>query len=245
MELKLTDAFKNYSKQKLERIAQRIALDEKLVWKDGLKYIFDALINDPGLVPSQLGAKKDTLDKVIEKWIQRYSNGYQNRASQRNSNLPSTVPDPIIKKILENRFSFSKNQLQSIEDAHQLAMSVENIQELILEEFLSIKLKRSGWYCAWGETIRSVDFVNKNGDLLQVKNRSNSENSSSSSVRKNTKIKKWYRIEATEVKYRWNDLNHICGTNLSESDFVSYAHNVIKKNPNLLAITPQNTWNIS
>lgn len=245
MELKLTDAFKNSSKQELESIAKRIASQKNIDWNDGLKYIFDALINHPNLVNSQLGAKKDTVDDVIEKWVQKYSDGYENRASQRNSNLPSTVPDPIIKKILETRFSFSEDQLQSIEDAHQLAMSVENIQGLILEEFLSINLKSSGWYCAWGETIQSVDFVHKNGDLLQVKNRSNSENSSSSRVRKDTEIKKWYRIEATKVEYRWDDLNEICGTSLSESDFVSYAHSVIQNNPNLLAITAQNTWNQS
>jgi len=53
-----------------------------------------------------------------------------------------------------------------------------------------------GWHCAWGETIRSVDFCSEDGQLLQIKNRSNSENSSSSRVREGTNIIKWFRVNA-------------------------------------------------
>ena len=30
-------------------------------------------------------------------------------------------------------------------------------------------LKAYGWHCAWGETVKSVDFVHEDGRLLQIK----------------------------------------------------------------------------
>jgi transcriptional regulator with XRE-family HTH domain len=65
------------------------------------------------------------------------------------------------------------------------------------EEYLAEKLLPYGWYCCWGETMKSVDFCTQNGDLLQVKNRSNSENSSSNKIRQGTAIIKWHRINAS------------------------------------------------
>jgi len=122
-------------------------------------------------------------------------------------------------------------------------MSAENILGLMLEEYLSINLQKHGWHCAWGETVRSVDFVNEDGSLLQIKNRSNSENSSSSAVRDGTEIEKWYRIKADRIEYMWASLNKICGTkHLSENDFVVFAKTTIKKNPNCLAVEKENPW---
>jgi len=122
-------------------------------------------------------------------------------------------------------------------------MSAENILGLILEEYLSEKLQGDGWHCAWGETVKSVDFVHEDGRLLQIKNRSNSENSSSSTVRVGTEIEKWFRIKADRIEYMWEKLNDICGTTeLSEESFVIFVQKTISDNPKCLAIEPDNPW---
>ena len=124
-------------------------------------------------------------------------------------------------------------------------MSAENILGLLLEEYLSINLRPGGWHCAWGETIKSVDFVNEDGSLLQIKNRSNSENSSSSAIRNGTKIEKWYRIKADRIEYMWESLNLICNTtNLSEKAFVDYATSCVRKNPGCIVVEAENPWGL-
>jgi hypothetical protein len=79
--------------------------------------------------------------------------------------------------------------------------------------------------------------------LLQIKNRSNSENSSSSTVRVGTEIEKWFRIKADRIEYMWEKLNDICGTTeLSEESFVIFVQKTISDNPKCLAIEPDNPW---
>lgn len=122
-------------------------------------------------------------------------------------------------------------------------MSAENILGLILEEYLYVNLRQFGWHCAWGETVKSVDFIHESGRLLQIKNRSNSENSSSSAVRNGTEIEKWFRIRADTGQYMWAGLNNICGTtHLSEQEFSNFVRATISSNPDCLAIEPHNPW---
>ncbi len=187
---------------------------------------------------------KDDEEAVILKWVTKYKSGYDGRATKRVSNLPGTVADPIIEKIIGVRLTNLDTQdLKNITYAHRLSMSAENILGLILEEYLSDNLISSGWHCAWGETVKSVDFVHENGNLLQIKNRSNSENSSSSAIRKGTEIQKWFRIKADRVEYMWDSLNEICGTShLSEEAFTEFAVNCLTVNPSCLAVEKENTW---
>ena len=97
---------------------------------------------------------------------------------------------------------------------------------------------------SFSETVKSDDFVYEDGRLLQIKNRSNSENSSSSAVRNGTQIEKWFRIKARRVEYMWGALNDICGTSsLSEESFVSFVQTTLENNPACLAIEPENPWN--
>jgi hypothetical protein len=122
-------------------------------------------------------------------------------------------------------------------------MSAENILGLMLEEYLAVSLEFHGWHCAWGETVKSVDFVHEDGRLLQVKNRSNSENSSSSTVRNGTQIEKWFRIKADRIEYMWSSLNEICGTiELSEDSFVDFVQTTLKNNPACLSVEQENPW---
>jgi hypothetical protein len=83
------------------------------------------------------------------------------------------------------------------------------------------------------------------GSLLQVKNRSNSENSSSSRVRINQPIEKWYRVDARTGSYRWSYLNEKYDTDrFSEENFVVFVQQVLSSNPKALAVEVNNPWQL-
>lgn len=244
IKLKLKNALESLGPAKAKKIAEKLSLELNLNWNDGLKFVFFAMVNDSERVPGNIGGKHDDEVTAIKKWLIKYKNGHEGRATCRISNPPGTVSDPIIDKIIGARLTkLTKDDLNKISYAHRLGMSAENILGLILEDYLSINLKDAGWHCAWGETIKSVDFVHEDGRLLQIKNRSNSENSSSSAVRKGTVIEKWYRIKANKIEYMWESLNEICNTAvLSEKSFIKFVSKCIKKNPKCLAVEETNPW---
>ena len=240
----LKDAIQKLGDEKSLEIAKNLANEMGLDWDGGLSFIFKIIATDPERIPGNIGSKADNEVSVIRKWLQKYQSGMASRASQRTSNPPGTVADPIIEQIVGARLpNLNPDELNKVTYAHRLGMSAENILGLMLEEYLAENLKESGWHCAWGETVKSVDFVNEDGRLLQIKNRSNSENSSSSSVRNGTKIEKWYRIKAERIQYKWDDLNAICGTtNLSEENFIKFVKKTLNKNPQCVAVEKNNPW---
>ncbi len=177
-------------------------------------------------------------EKEIKKWLKKYFKGYLNRPSLRRSNPIGTIPDSLIDFILVERLPKVTNMdLEIIKYAHRLSMSAENILGQLLEEYLSIKLRPYGWYCCWGASIRAVDFCNERGQLLQVKNRSNTENSSSSAIRNNTEIIKWYRLNANNGQHKWMELEGITKiVGLNEDDFRDFVSWVVKSNKNMIFI---------
>lgn len=203
--------------------------------------ILSACYRNPGLSPS---TKANTLDMVARTWLEKYNNSYNSRISMRISKSPGTVADPMVSTIINARLTgLSIEHLEQIKYAHRLSMSAENIQGLLLEEFLAEQLADYGWYCCWGESIRHVDFCNIDGSLLQVKNRSNSENSSSSRVRINQPIEKWFRVDASSGAYRWSYFNDRYATNrFSEENFVAFVQRTLDRNPDSLAVEKDNPW---
>lgn len=137
-----------------------------------------------------------------------------------------------------------------MEKAHNLFMSAENIQGELLEEYIAINVKNSGWIWCSGNTLRAVDFCKKDGSaLLQVKNKNNTENSSSSAIRNGTEIKKWYRLKTKKKKtkpepsYEWDKLNDIINNDLdddeepcemSEKGYQHFLKKVAKNNPDII-----------
>lgn len=246
--MRLNEAIESIGLGVAEKLALKAAIYYKLDWNEGLKYVFHAIIKNRELVP-KIGGKNDNEETVIKKWVEKYSEGFKNRISKRISRLPGTISDPIIDVIigqglyLKAMESQRKEKLEKIKFAHRLSMSAENILGLLLEEYLAERLVKFGYYCAWGETIKKVDFCSAKGDLLQIKNRSNSENSSSSAVREGTTIKKWFRVNAVTGKYCWDELNKQFNTNIfNENEFKDFTIATLKKNPKALAIEPENPW---
>lgn len=242
--MKLKVAIQNLGSAQSIETAGELASENGIDWDQGASFVFSAIANDIERIPGNIGGKNDDERSAITKWLFKYTGGINGRASQRISNPPGTISDPIIEEIIGARLNnLDAGELNRITYAHRLGMSAENILGLILEEYLSDNLRQHGWHCAWGETVKSVDFVHEDGRLLQIKNRSNSENSSSSAVRNGTQIEKWFRIKADRIEYMWNELNQICGTNnLSEENFVIFVRQTISSNPNCLAVEEINPW---
>ena len=171
------------------------------------------------------------------KFVHNFIKGYDNRPSVRTSNPTGTKADQIIDSLIKARItSFTDKDIERIKFDHRLSMAAENIIGSILEEYIHVNALKYGWSCCWGNCIKAVDFCSSDGKLLQVKNKSNTENSSSNKIRQGTEIVKWFRLNASNGKTNWDALNTIIGqpSLLSEAGFKQFAENLIKNNPNAL-----------
>jgi SinI restriction endonuclease len=145
---------------------------------------------------------------------------------------PATVPDPVVGVVLEKYFEVPASRVRNVVREHQLAMASENIIGTILEHYIASVLEPMGWLWCSGETVRSIDFVRPPASageqwiLLQVKNRDNSENSSSAKVRDGTSITKWFRTfsRPRNPQTNWAAFPHASSrTRLSEDGFLQFA----------------------
>lgn len=239
--MRLIDAIEKLKRSDFLQIAQQFALQAHLEWTVGLQTILNVCYDFPDLAPRNIQAK--TPEEVIGKWVVKYKKGMDNRVSKRRSNPPGTLPDDIIDTIMQCRLPDLKPlDIEMIKYAHRLSMSAENILGLLLEEYIAESLLSFGWHCCWGETLRAVDFCHEDQSLLQIKNRSNSENSSSSAIRVGTTIQKWYRIEARTGQTKWDELQSKSGAQVSEEGFRLFVQATLQKNPEALCIEDTNPW---
>ncbi len=135
---------------------------------------------------------------------------------------------------------------------HNLFMSAENIQGNLLEEYISGVIRPYGWIWCNGNVLRAIDFCSSDGAvLLQIKNKSNTENSSSSAIRTGTNIKKWYRL-GTQTRNgeklpssKWEILNAIINShvtsgiapdcNMNEQSYQDFLRSVTLKNKEIIS----------
>jgi SinI-like restriction endonuclease len=191
----------------------------------------------PQLFPFIKGAKNPT--DYAAKWVRRFVTGYEKRPSANRGGPLKTVPDSIIDGIAEIRLiheGLPEASIGLIREAHRFSMAIENLVGGLLEEYVDSIGSRFGWICCWGASVRAVDFLNPKLDkLLQVKNRSNSENSSSKAIRVATGILAWYRIDAETGDTEWDELNSLMGCkDFSEEDFEAFIRNTLEHNKELI-----------
>lgn len=146
---------------------------------------------------------------------------------------PSTVPDETVSTVMQVVYGYSTEQTNTIKKEHQYSMLAENIVGALLERYIASILEPYGWVWCAGDFIRGVDFIkydNKNEEwtVVQIKNRNNTENSSSSAIRNGTKILKWFRTFSKTGKTNWdnfpdNQLNKL----LNEKGFQDFVRNYL------------------
>lgn len=187
--------------------------------------------DSPDLAPAKI--------KNLEVWCKKLIGGYQHRPSRRLCRSSDTVQDPIVKDIITIGLgNVNTIDVEMVVCSHRIAMASENILGDILEEYISTKIENTPWHIAWGATLKSVDCYNqKERKLLQLKNRSNSENSSSKKVRDGRNIQRWYRIDAKSGNCMWDSLEEIMGAKkntFSEKDFKLFVKRLISSNTSFI-----------
>lgn len=181
-----------------------------------LDYIFEIACNNRDSFPNISLKSGFNARLYLAKWICGYCLANDNPPSERIANPKSTCTDPAIRTIVKATQGLDDKKAEDGEKTHNLFMSAENIQGNLLEEYISIKTRPYGFLWCEGNVLRAIDFCNTNGSLLlQVKNKSNTENSSSSNIRHGTPIIKWYRLGTRteqgikKPKFCWDKLNDL------------------------------------
>lgn len=141
----------------------------------------------------------------IELLAKRFADGRRGRKPKE----PKTVPDNMVSVVLQDYFGCAPADLKRIQKEHRLSMGAENIIGDLLERYLADVLEPKGWVWCSGSTAKAIDFIkppttsDNIWTTLQVKNRSNTENSSSITVRNGTSIKHWHRTFSNKEKTNW------------------------------------------
>lgn len=174
-------------------------------------------------------------ETITPEFLAKHAQGF---ASGRHSNgpvMPKTIPDERIRDVLHAAYSVPSDKLDEAIRHHMEAMGAENFIGWILESYIAWQAEQTGWIWCSGAIIRAVDFIkptrNGNWRMLQIKNRSNSENSSSSRVRLGTPIEKWFRVYANSGRTNWEAFpDDELRLRLSEKGFRDYIVKWIRKN---------------
>lgn len=248
---------------------------------EDLKAILDIfkLIKEKGLDISP-NLKLDEGCKITEKYLAKWAENYKKHKSTADKECfvkktcSDNIANIIVQKILERKREQEGNNSETPSDAeiylpdvHDLFMFAENNIGNLLEEYIDSKINGSGWIWCKGNTIHAVDFCyfkeGENGNknvitLLQVKNKNNTENSSSSKIRAEMKklentlkdtndtsldfsIKHWYRLSTKKEsngqitsEYHWSELTTIINNSgssieLNEAGFKEYVKKELDK----------------
>ncbi len=140
--------------------------------------------------------------------------------------IPQTVPDEMVSVILKNFYKHPSEKLKNIQTEHQHSMAAENIVGELLERYIDSVLSNHGWVWCCGALVKHVDFIKKEDNgyrMLQIKNRDNSENSSSKAIRDGTIIEHWFRTFSRTGRTNWESFPATgLMSNLSENGFVAF-----------------------
>lgn len=172
--------------------------------------IVGAINHHPELAPKYKRRNASDIDPEVYV-LDRAEKYAKTRIRSADPTRPTTIPDEMVSLILHEFYKVPEPDLARIKETHQWSMAAENKVGELLERYLASVLEPLGWAWCAGSSVKSVDFVlppaarRPGWVLLQVKNRDNSENSSSSSVRDGTDIVKWFRSYSRQNKTNWDN----------------------------------------
>lgn len=215
---------------------------------DDLRHIFNIAIDNICLFPDIKSVT--TYQNYLERWVNGYCEALNNPPSQRTAKPKSSCSDPAIATIVQYATNATTSEIEKQCNHHNLFMSAENAQGNLLEEYIAKSIRPYGWLWCSGTVLRSIDFCTIDGSaLLQVKNKYNTENSSSSAIRIGTTIQKWFRLGVRRrngvqfPSYKWEKLNTIINAhtsnckadcNMTEEGYGNFLRRVVACNPNII-----------
>jgi len=214
--------------------------NENINVDENLEIITELLTAIPKL--SSVDRSEFCYTKHFEKAKQSYKKGLIRNYSSVD---PSFILDDSFRTVLNSytTAALSEDEFQEAAKLHKIFMGVENKFGEILEEYVASKLNDNGWVWCTGSLLKGIDIIKKDGNkwrLLQIKSRSNTENSSSKIIRKYIKdntgseIQSWYRLNVNPKintsPIEWNVLEDLVGIQgFSEQDFLNFFANKYSK----------------
>lgn len=197
------------------------------------KGIIEFLADNPSAASSIRGSSAPAIGS--DEYIRRQAIGFASSRNPRAPKPPETVPDVMVSVILVSYFGIAQEDVERIKDEHLLSMGAENLVGDLLERYLASVMEPNGWYWCSGSMVKAVDFIKPPKDsagtwrLLQVKNRDNSENSSSSAIRVGTDIEKWHRTFSRKEGSNWDAFpDASLRRGLSEEAFKAFVKKYLK-----------------
>lgn len=238
--------------KELLKIYEEVKTELKYKSND-LDKIFKVALLDRGLFASMRIPKAGLDEKsYLIKWVNKYKNAMINLPSKKNGTAKKSCSDPALVTIVKVVKDLSDIEAKEKETIHNLFMAAENVQGGLLEEYISENVKNLGWIWCAGEVLKAVDFCNETGSaLLQIKNKYNTENSSSSKIRTGTIIQKWCRIKKKTEQgkslpvFQWEELNKIIEkgkvpsdsnvqVDMSEEKYITFLKAKVKANKDII-----------
>jgi hypothetical protein len=181
--------------------------------------LFSFLVDNPDRF-----SEKDSksLNKVgYEEFFINRANKFIHSREPRAPKESETVADEMVSFIINKYFDVPESELIRTVKLHRSCMGAENLVGDILERYIASMVEQIGWVWCSGSIITAIDFIhkkeNESWEALQVKNRDNTENSSSSNVRKGTTIQKWFRSFSKKSGENWSKFPFSVNANLSEA----------------------------
>lgn len=228
---------------------QKISIYKEICQKfnacEDLDYIFNIILKHPDISPSyKLNKDNCIFNDYIKRWVKSYTKACKKLPSKYEAKGKMACSDHAIKAIIQNAISCCDDEICKLECYHNLFMSAENIQGELLEEFIANNIKPYGWIWCRGTTLKSIDFCKADGSaFLQIKNKYNTENSSSKKIRDglSVKVDAWYRLDRNEV-YCWDKLNEIINNhnstqiicNMTEEAYINFVSKVAAENKQIV-----------
>lgn len=197
---------------------------------------FADLVRFLSINPSMASALrgKNAPEIGTEDYILAAASNYANGRAPKRPVPPATIPDEMVSFVLEHYFDVDSKNLERVKKEHALSMGAENIVGNLLEHYLASVIESYGWVWCAGSLVKAVDFIKPATNqvdwvLLQVKNRDNSENSSSSAIRIGTTIDKWHRTFSKKPGSNWAAFPDAVGSELlSEEGFRQFVKIYLK-----------------
>lgn len=195
--------------------------------------VISFLAQHPEAASSLRGASAPAIGTA--EYIVKQAESFHESRKLRAPKPPETIPDEMVSVILNSFFDVPSSELNRVKREHQLSMGAENFVGELLERYLASVLEDQGWIWCSGAMVKAVDFVKPPSvtggtwNMLQVKNRDNSENSSSSAIRNGTSIDKWHRTFSRKAGSNWLAFpDPAIRPLLSETAFSSYVRRYLE-----------------
>jgi hypothetical protein len=188
------------------------------------------------------------LELWFTRWVDKFTKEWKSLPSEGEAKPKKAVTDRALVRLVS-----SSGHAGDIEEAerwaahHNLYMCAENIGGNLLEQYIAEHISPYGWIWCRGKILTAVDFCNESCTcMFQVKNKTNTENSSSKGYRESVGVEVWCRMRESrkngEIVTYWPELIKIIQAGapagvdvpddiMSEDDYLIFVKNVAEKTP--------------